>query len=126
MGKRSLAVAAAAVAAVLGAATPAFAQDCFNASRSDQGNAGAAHSKSWVTVTVADFAHSPEFPPGTDPDCFVAYWSSHGGPASFTIRSNKTIGEGSSNPNLANGKGIDHIDDAYGQLLGEAIGACTT
>jgi len=115
---------AAAVALVLGVASPAFGQDCFIVNRSDQGNAGASNSQAWITLTVDDFAHSPDFPPGFDPDCFVSYWLAHGGPNSFTIRTTKIIGEGSSNPNLANGKGLDHIEDAYGALIGEALGAC--
>lgn len=124
MRKRSLAIATVAAAAVIGAGTPAFAHECYIANRSDQGDAGATHSDRWVTVTVDGFAHSPEFPPGFDPDCFVAYWLSHGGPASFTVRSDKTIGEDSSNPNLANGSGLEHIEDAWGALLGESLGAC--
>jgi hypothetical protein len=43
----------------------------------------------------------------------------------LTVRSNKTIGEGSANPNLANGKGLDHAEDVFGGLLEAAIGACT-
>ena len=124
MRKSSLAIAAVAAAAVIGAGTPAFAHECYIANRSAQGNAGATHSGNWVTETVAGFAHSPDFPPGVDPDCFVAYWGSHGGPDSFTVRTDKTIGEGSSNPNLANGSGLEHIEDAWGALLGESLGAC--
>jgi len=75
-------------------------------------------------VTVADFVNSPDFPPGVDPDCFLDYWSSNGGPDSFTVRSDKTIGEGSANPNLGNGKGVDHIEDAFGALLGAGLEAC--
>jgi hypothetical protein len=110
---------------LMGVSSTAWAHECYIANRSAQGNAGATHSASWVTITVEGFAHSPDFPPGFDPDCFVAYWSSHGGPASFTVRSDKTIGEGSSNPNLANGKGLEHIEDAYGALEAAALGACT-
>ena len=124
MRKRSLAIATVAAAAVIGAGTPDFAHECYIANRSDQGDAGATHSDRWVTVTVDGFAHSPDFPPGFDPDCFVSYWLSHGGPASFTVRSDKTIGEDSSNPNLANGSGLEHIEDAWGALLGESLGAC--
>ncbi len=68
--------------------------------------------------------NSPDFPPGVDPDCFLDYWLNHGGPEGFTVRADKTIGEGSSNPNLANGKGLEHIEDAYGALFGAAAGAC--
>jgi hypothetical protein len=34
------------------------------------------------------------------------------------------IGAGSANPNLANGKGLEHIEAAFGDLLGGAIAAC--
>jgi hypothetical protein len=124
MRGRRLALIAASAAMLMGVSSTAWAHECYIANRSAQGNAGATHSANWVTVTVEGFAHSPDFPPGFDPDCFVAYWTSHGGPASFTVRSDKTIGEGSSNPNLANGKGLEHIEDAYGALEGAALGAC--
>jgi hypothetical protein len=35
----------------------------------------------------------------------------------WVVRADKVIGEGSSNPNLANGKGLDHLADAYGPQL---------
>jgi hypothetical protein len=35
------------------------------------------------------------------------------------VRADKTIGEGSANPNLADGRGLDHLADTYGaQLVG--------
>ena len=117
-----LAVVTAAI--VLGTTGTAYAHECYIANRSAQGNASATHSDRWITVTVADFVHSPDFPPGVDPDCFLDYWLSNGGPESFTIRSDKTIGEGSANPNLGNGKGVDHIEDAFGALLGAGLEAC--
>ena len=123
--KRISTVLAASVAALVftGAGT-AFAGDCFIASRSDQGDAAATHSSRWVSVSVDAFAHSPDFPSGFDPDCFVEEWLGNGGPAAFTTRSNKVIGEGSSNPNLADGRGLDHIEDAYGALFGASLQAC--
>jgi hypothetical protein len=124
MPRRFLASAALAVAAVLVMASTAFAHECFIANRSAQGDLKATNSSRWVTVAVADFVNSPDFPPGVDPDCFLDYWSSHGGPDSFTVRSDKTIGEGSQNPNLGDGRGVDHIEDAYGSLLGAGLGAC--
>ena len=124
MPRRLLASVALAVAAVLAMSSTAFAHECFIANRSAQGNANATHSSRWVTLTVADFVNSPGFPPGVDPECFLDYWSSHGGPDSVTIRSDKTIGEGSANPNLGNGKGLDHLEDAFGPLLGAALAAC--
>jgi len=103
----------------------AFALDCFIASRSSRGNAAAgSHSKVWVTVVVDDFAHGPDFPPGFDADCFVAEWLAGGGPASFTVRVDKVIGGNSSNPNLGNGSGLDHIETAHGALFGASLAAC--
>jgi len=75
-------------------------------------------------VTVQEFANGPDFPPGVDPDCFVEFWLSNGGPEGFTVRSDKIIGEDSANPNLGNGKGLDHIEEAFGALLGAAVAAC--
>lgn len=101
----------------------ASAHECFIANRSDQGNAMALNSGRWTTLTPEDiFMFAP---PGTDQACFVAYWLSHGGPASLTVRSDKTIGEGSANPNLANGKGLEHAEDVFGALFGAAVEACS-
>jgi hypothetical protein len=124
MKKQMVAIAAMSTALAIGFASPASARDCFIASRSETGNANATHSARWITVTVQDFANSPEFPPGADPDCFVEYWLAQGGPEGFTVRSDKVIGEGSSNPNLGNGKGLDYIEVAFGPLLGAALAAC--
>jgi hypothetical protein len=124
MRKLSLALAAAAGAAVLGISTTAWAHECFIANRSAQGNASAINSGNWATVRVADFANSPDFPPGVDTGCFLDYWTSHGGPSGFTVRIDKTIGAGSANPNLGNGSGLDHIEDAYGDLVAAGFAAC--
>jgi hypothetical protein len=103
--------------------TAASAHECFIASRSDTGNQMALHSGRWIALTAADIAMFT--PPGTDQQCFIAYWLAHGGPASLTVRSDKTIGEGSSNPNLANGKGLDHAEDVFGGLLAAGVAACS-
>ncbi len=124
MRGRRLALTAAAAAMLMGVSSTAWAHECFIANRSAQGNAGATHSQNWVTLTVEEFVNSPDFPPGVDPDCFMEYWLGHGGPEGFTVRSDTTIGEDSSNPNLGDGNGLDHIEDAYGALFGAALGAC--
>jgi hypothetical protein len=115
----------------LGGPSVAWGFDCFNASRSDQGDASAgSNSQAWSTVTVEGFAHSPDFPAGFDPDCFVTQWLAGGGPSSFTVHvkgangGGGVIGGNSSNPNLASGNGIDHIEDAYGAIFGAALEAC--
>lgn len=124
MGRRSLTVAAITAAAVFGASAPAFAHECYIENRSEQGNAGASNSTRWATVTIEGFAQSPDFPPGFDPDCFVDEWLTNGGPAGFTVRIDKTIGEGSANPNLANGSGLEHIEDVWGALFLQSLAAC--
>jgi hypothetical protein len=83
---RFMKLAAVTAAVVVGTSGTAYAHECFIANRSAQGNASATHSDRWVTVTVEGFVNSPDFPPGVDPDCFLDYWLSHGGPASFTVR----------------------------------------
>ncbi len=115
-------VAGAAAGAIL-FGTAASAHECFIVSRSDRGDLRAQQSGQWVALTAEDIANFT--PPGTDHACFVAYWLSHGGPASLTVRSDKTIGEGSNNPNLANGKGLEHAADVFGPLLAAAVAACT-
>ena len=109
----------------------AWGHDCYNASRSDRGDTSAgSNSLAWATETIEGFAHSPDFPPGFDPECFVTQWVAGGGPSSFTVHvkgangGDGVIGGNSSNPNLADGKGLEHIDDAYGALFGAALGAC--
>jgi hypothetical protein len=102
--------------------------ECTIASRSDKGDAGALHSARWVRLTLADvfgFIHTviPGENPGLTPDQIdeaVAIAVAAGLPADgWVIRSDKTIGEGSNNPNLANGKGLDHLADSVGgQIAG--------
>ena len=124
MPRRFLTSIALATVALLVMASSVFAHECFIANRSAQGDANVTHSSNWATLSVAGFANSPGFPPGVDPECFIDYWTSHGGPEGFTVRIDKTIGEGSKNPNLGNGKGLDHIESAYGALLGASLEAC--
>jgi hypothetical protein len=120
--KRAGIIVAGVAAGTLLFGTAASAHECFNASRSDQGNAMATNSQRWFALTVEEIA---TFVPGIDQACFIDYWTSHGGPASLTIRADKTIGEGSANPNLGNGKGIDHAIDVYEGLLEAAVMACS-
>src|ERR1041384_4752264 len=99
---------AASVAAV--AAPAAFAHECTIASRSAQGDAGAQHSANWGALSLADvfgFISGEVGGPALSPD--QTTWAineavAEGLPADgWVIRTDKTIGEGSSNPNLANG-----------------------
>jgi hypothetical protein len=124
---RILAGATLAGALVLTAAAPAMAEDCFNASRSGQGNVSAgAHSSNWYSVseflhvitagsgiTDAQIAHAVEIVKA-DPRV----------PANFTVFYNSVHpGELASKMKEAlatNGKGIDHSDD-YGSPVLNAI-----
>ena len=108
------------------AAPAVFAHECTIASRSAQGNTGALHSASWTRLGLADvfgFINGEVGGPPLSPsqiDWAVNEAIAEGLPADgWVIRSNKTIGEGSSNPNLANGKGLDHLADSVGpQIVG--------
>ncbi len=118
---RALLLAGALTISVAGVAS---AHECFIASRSTQGDTAATHSAQWEVLTLHDiFAF---ILPGVlgQPALSAAQltWAldaaaAQGVPSQWTIRSDKTIGEGSSNPNLANGKGLDHLADAYGPIL---------
>ena len=122
MRKTLITIGALAASLVMGAGV-ASAHECYITSRSARGDLSAGlNSKAWTILTVADLAGFA--PPGTDSACFEAYWLANGGPASFTVRADKTIGEGSSNPNLANGKGLEHAEDVYGGLFFNAVVAC--
>jgi hypothetical protein len=108
------------------AAPAVFAHECEIVSRSDQGDAGALHSGAWVRLTLADtFGFINQFVGGPALTPSQITWAvneaiAEGLPADgWVVRADKTIGEGSSNPNLADGKGLDHLADSVGgQLVG--------
>ncbi|MEO7555886.1 MAG: hypothetical protein ABIV94_04695 [Acidimicrobiales bacterium] len=100
--------------------------ECYIANRSAAGDAGSLHSGNWTRLTLgALFSFINGFVGGPPLSAGQVTWAvgeaaSHGLPADgWVVRSDKVIGEGSSNPNLANGKGLDHLADAFGpQLVG--------
>jgi hypothetical protein len=108
------------------AAPAVFAHECTIASRSAQGDAGALHSANWMRLTLADifgFINGEVGGPALSPDQIT--WAvneaiAEGLPADgWVTRADKTIGEGSANPNLADGKGLDHLADSVGaQIVG--------
>jgi hypothetical protein len=108
------------------AAPAALGHECTIASRSAQGDAGALHSSNWIRLGLADIFGFINFAVGGPPlTAGQITWAvneaiAEGLPAGgWVIRSDKTIGEGSANPNLANGKGLDHLVDAVGgQIVG--------
>jgi hypothetical protein len=108
------------------AAPAVLGHECYIANRSAQGDAGALHSGSWARLSLSDiFGFVNQFVggPALTPDQIT--WAvntaiAQGLPADgWVVRSDKVIGENSSNPNLANGKGLDHLGDTFGpQLIG--------
>jgi hypothetical protein len=112
---------------LLSVAAPAvLGHECYIVSRSAQGNAGALHSSNWGRLTLANifgFIHGAvggrPLTPG-EITWAVNEAVAQGLPADgWVVRTDKTIGEGSSNPNLANGRGLDHLADVYGnQIVG--------
>ena len=136
LGRRLATVGAGGLAMVVLAAGPAFAHECFNASRSDQGNtAAAAHSKAWAPVSLHTILTVFI---GVDADvaaCVEEHADEFGIPSSFVFGDKQAQGQGGviaeNNPNMSakglssNGKGIDHAEDAYGPALGAAIGFCS-
>ena len=107
-----------------------FAHECYNASRSAQGNAGASHSANWSTESVAELftvihffgilgvetALSPE-------QAEVAFEAAleMGVPAEVTIFTRDLIGGHgrafTDGGKAADGKGIDHFFVAHGESI---------
>lgn len=101
---------------LVGTAGAALGHECVISSRSAQGDAGALHSGRWFNLTLADaFGFIHVIVGGTALTPSQIEWAvgeaiAEGLPADgWVIRSDKTIGEGSSDPNLADGKGLDHL-----------------
>ncbi|MFW5470971.1 hypothetical protein ACOCJ4_13095 [Knoellia sp. CPCC 206435] len=119
-----------ALTAVLGLATAtgAAAHECFNASRSEQGNMKAgANSNAWFTLLVseaiggdvADGVLTPQ-----QGECVLAEYEASGAPSSFTIKTRAGRDGVVGGPNDADGHGIDHVFAAYGDAIGGAYAAC--
>ena len=118
------------VLVLLLAVSSAFAHECYNASRSEQGNTGAQHSGQWFNLTL-EFVYTVLLPGETGihlSDAGLAWAlqeaADQGIPSGFVVRSDKTIGvnaKGETVPGIvkngANGKGIDHAVDAYGDQI---------
>ncbi|WP_353827928.1 hypothetical protein [Agromyces sp. SYSU T0242] len=118
-----------AAALSLGSGMAAYAHECYNANRSDKGNAGASNSQAWYTIVVADEV-AGELPPDLA-ECVLGEYYGAGGPASFTIHVKGANGQGgtigSNNPHegkSSDGQGIDEIFDAYGTIIFGAYEAC--
>lgn len=116
MGRKLLITVAMTGALIALPASAAFAHDCFVADRSTQGARGAGHSAAatdfehgWVSFEVAELLEAAGV---SDVDAALADWTSAGNPAAFATRVDTVIGEGSSNPNFGNGKGLELFSES--------------
>jgi hypothetical protein len=134
---RKLPVAVAGGAAVVALlAGPAAAHECFVANRSAQGDAAVgAHSAAWEEVSLDTVLTVFIGLPQPVADCVEANADAYGIPSSFVFGNKQAVGQGNviaeRNPNFAakglgaDGQGIDHGEDVYGDAIGAAIGACS-
>jgi len=124
-----------ATALALGSGAAAYAHECYNPSRSDQGDAKAgANSQAWFTLVVADAIQGDAnsgFITQEQADCITVEYAATGAPSSFTVMVKGAVGQdgviAAHNPNLAlatNGKGIDHAFAAYGEQIFGSYAAC--
>jgi len=97
-------------------ASAAFAHDCFVANRSSHGAIGAGHSSTatefahgWVSFDVSEILTVTEV---SDVDAALAEWVADGHPAAIATRVDKVIGEGSSNQNTGDGKGLEYFSES--------------
>jgi len=118
---------------VVGSSSSAYAFHCINASRSAQGEAGAAKSNGWFTLTLTDLFTDavenfeefglPEADLSQVP-AMVAAAEAAGVPSSFTVNAHTTAAQGTLKKEGAkqadDGKGIDFFDAVY---LDRLIGA---
>ena len=102
------------------------AHECYVVSRSAQGNAGATNSQRWFTLTLEQIFSETENFGLPDLTAGQVAWAvaaaeAQGIPSSFTIRTDKVIGEGTpafgSLGHSTDGKGVDHFFDTYGASL---------
>jgi hypothetical protein len=119
--RRPLVATALALSLSVTAAGSVLAHECVISSRSDRGDAGALNSKVWGQHSLAfilGFIHEIV---GSDPltPSQIQWAVANRGtlPLAWTVRIDKTIGEGSSSPNLADGRGLDHLSALAGQQV---------
>ena len=125
-------------AGILTAATTgaAFAHECYVANRSAQGNAMVgSHSQAWESVSLDTILTQFIGLPQPVASCVEGLAPAAGIPNSFVFGGKQAVGQGGviaeNNPNMtvdklaADGKGIDHAEDAYGDAIGALIGQCT-
>ena len=130
MRVRHLTVIPAAVTALVLGASAASAHECFNASRSQQGNeAAGTHSQAWIYLDLAAELQGAGTP--AQVDCLLAELGAAGVPMTLSLHVKGATGQdgviAAHNPNeehATDGRGIDHFFDAYGAAFGGAFETC--
>lgn len=111
-------------------ASSALGFECIVVNRSDTGNLHAPASGRWMTLPLATLYEETEnfgLPDLTEAQVAyaVALAESWGVPSSFTFRSDKILLENATGwvkgDHAADGKGIDHFADSYGERLFGAL-----
>jgi hypothetical protein len=119
---RTLVALAVPVAVSLAAAAPASAYDCFNASRSSQGNTAASTSRNWWSVP--EFLAFVGLTPDQIADAMPVIEADPRVPDGFTVFFNpqheSELAAKARELLATDGRGIDHSDD-YGTPVFEAI-----
>jgi hypothetical protein len=86
-----------AAALALGSGAAAYAHECYNPSRSDQGDAKAgANSKAWVTLVVADAIQGDAaygLITQQQAECVKAAYAATDAPSSFTVMVKGAVGQ---------------------------------
>src|SRR5438309_1877574 len=106
--RRGTAAAVVTGAALLIAASPAFATDCVIGVHSTKAPA----SSNWMTFTALDGAADSGFLPACQAQIDAGYAALRAAnlPLSLKVRADKEIGANSSSPRMADGHGLDHFD----------------
>jgi hypothetical protein len=123
MKRKVLVGAIAGMALLIASSSAAFAQDCFIISRSDRGSQQAgSHSSVWGAFALHDLLTAPVDPNDEEnsglgcsddaADAIVAQVKALGLPTVLSTRIDTVIGENSSNPNLGDGKGLEHFGES--------------
>jgi hypothetical protein len=125
MGPRILRAAGLALSLVIAMAGAASAHECFNNSRSDQGNSAVQHSPNWISIgTLAELYSTPPDPsmPALTPsqvEWAVATAKAEGIPDEIVVFVPHTLADGTpaKDRNGADGQGIDYFIDWLPALL---------
>jgi hypothetical protein len=123
MVRRSILAALLAASLAMLSIGTAFAHECAISSRSSRGDEAATNSKIWeklyLETVLRDFIGLPE--PVVEKALELR--PQFGLPEYWVTRFDRTVGGGSANPNLTDGRGLDHLVGLVGPQLDDLIAA---